>query len=57
MSRVEEPALEQRLEWDSPLFKQALTQLEQALPAADVEDSVAERLRFPERALREIVAE
>ena len=51
MSRVEEPALEQPLEWDSPLFKQALTQLEQALSAADVEASVAERLRYPERAL------
>jgi glutamate dehydrogenase (NAD(P)+) len=51
VSRVEEPALEQPLEWDSPLFKQALTQLEQALPAADVEVSVAERLRYPERAL------
>jgi glutamate dehydrogenase (NAD(P)+) len=51
VSRVEEPALEQSLEWDSPLFKQALTQLEQALPAAEIADSVAERLRFPERAL------
>jgi len=48
---VEEPALEQPLEWDSPLFRQALTQLEQALPAAEIEESVAERLRFPERAL------
>src|SRR5207302_1499950 len=51
VSRVEEPALEEPLEWDSPLFRQALTQLEQALPAAEVEESVAERLRFPERAL------
>src|SRR5207237_4719870 len=42
---------EQPLEWDSPLFKQARTQLEQALSAADVEASVAERLRYPERAL------
>ncbi|TML90959.1 MAG: Glu/Leu/Phe/Val dehydrogenase [Actinobacteria bacterium] len=48
---MEEPALEQPLEWDSPLFRQALTQLEQALPAAEIEESVAERLRFPERAL------
>jgi glutamate dehydrogenase (NAD(P)+) len=48
---VEEPALEQPLEWDSPLFRQALTQLDQALPTAEIEESVAERLRFPERAL------
>ena len=48
---MEEPALEQPLEWDSPLFRQALTQLQQALPAAEIEESVAERLRSPERAL------
>jgi glutamate dehydrogenase (NAD(P)+) len=39
------------LEWDSPLYRQALAQFEQALPHADVSDGVAERLRFPERAL------
>ena len=39
------------LEWDTPLFRQALTQFEQALPHADVSDDVAERLRFPERSL------
>ena len=33
---MEEPALEQPLEWDSPLFRQALMQLDQALPAADI---------------------
>ena len=39
------------LEWDTPLFRQALTQFDQALPAAGVEPAVAERLRFPERSL------
>src|ERR687883_1824533 len=39
------------LEWETPLFRQAITQYEQALPHADVEDAVAERLRFPERSL------
>jgi glutamate dehydrogenase (NAD(P)+) len=39
------------LEWDTPLFRQALTQFEQALPHAAVSDDVAERLRFPERSL------
>jgi glutamate dehydrogenase (NAD(P)+) len=39
------------LEWDTPLFRQALTQFEQALPYAEINDEVAERLRFPERSL------
>jgi glutamate dehydrogenase (NAD(P)+) len=39
------------LEWDTPLFRQARTQLEQALVQADIPDWVAERLRYPERAL------
>ncbi len=44
-------APEPTLEWDTPLFRQALTQFEQALPFADVPDEVAERLRYPERSL------
>jgi glutamate dehydrogenase (NAD(P)+) len=44
-------APEPQLEWDTPLFRQALTQFEQALPHADVADEVAERLRYPERSL------
>jgi len=39
------------LEWDTPLFEQARTQLESALALADVPDFVAERLRYPERAV------
>jgi glutamate dehydrogenase (NAD(P)+) len=39
------------LEWETPLFRQAITQYEQALPHAAVEEAVAERLRFPERSL------
>jgi glutamate dehydrogenase (NAD(P)+) len=38
------------LEWDTPLFRQAQTQLEHALAQADVPDFVASRLRVPERA-------
>ena len=45
-SKVEPP-----LEWDTPLFRQALAQFEQALPHADVSAMVAARLRFPERAV------
>jgi glutamate dehydrogenase (NAD(P)+) len=40
-----------QLEWDTPLFQTALTQLEQALPYAHVSEAVAERLRWPERAI------
>src|SRR5881409_929228 len=39
------------LEWDTPLYRQARSQLEQALVQADIPDWVAERLRYPERAL------
>ena len=52
MAKVEDPVLERTpLEWDAPLWRTALTQLEHALPHADVSQSVAERLRSPERAI------
>jgi glutamate dehydrogenase (NAD(P)+) len=43
--------VEAPLEWDTPLFRQALAQFELALPHAGVGRAVAERLRFPERAV------
>jgi glutamate dehydrogenase (NAD(P)+) len=49
MAQVVHPA--PVLEWDTPLFQQARTQLENALEKADVSEMVAERLRYPERAL------
>jgi glutamate dehydrogenase (NAD(P)+) len=39
------------LEWDTPLFQQARTQLEHALARAEVPEFVANRLRYPERAV------
>ena len=39
------------LEWDVPLFRMAVAQFEQALPYADVGATIAERLRYPERAV------
>jgi glutamate dehydrogenase (NAD(P)+) len=39
------------LEWDTPLYRQARTQLEQAVLRADIPDFVVERLRYPERAV------
>jgi glutamate dehydrogenase (NAD(P)+) len=48
---LEASPLELPLEWDTPLFLMARAQFEQALPYADVSETVAERLSFPERAL------
>jgi glutamate dehydrogenase (NAD(P)+) len=43
--------VEPQFEWDTPLYRQALAQFEQALPDADANPDVVERLRFPERAV------
>ena len=52
MAEVQEVSPEHgHLEWETPLFRTALAQYEQALPHADVEEFVAERLRYPERSL------
>jgi hypothetical protein len=51
MASVEETAAHTHLEWDTPLFGTAIAQFEQALPYADISEAVAERLRYPERAL------
>jgi glutamate dehydrogenase (NAD(P)+) len=40
-----------QLEWDTPLYRQASTQLEHALELAEIPDLVSTRLRHPERAL------
>ena len=40
-----------QLEWDTPLYQQALTQLDHALELAEVPDYVTKRLRAPERAV------
>jgi len=39
------------LEWETPLFRTATRQFEQALPHADVDEVVAARLRVPERSV------
>jgi glutamate dehydrogenase (NAD(P)+) len=52
VAKVEDlPTAETPLEWDTPLFRTALAQFEQALPSAGVKPEVAERLRSPERAI------
>jgi glutamate dehydrogenase (NAD(P)+) len=40
-----------QLEWDTPLYRMAVAQFDQAVPVAGIPDDIAERLRFPERAI------
>ena len=52
MARIDEVSLEEQpLEWDTPLFRTAVAQFEEALLHADIEAASAERLRYPERAV------
>jgi glutamate dehydrogenase (NAD(P)+) len=52
VAKLEElPAEAVQLEWDTPLFHTAQRQFEQAIPYADVNESIVERLRYPERAV------
>ena len=39
------------LEFDTPLYRTAIAQFDQAVPHARVDDGVAERLRHPERSI------
>jgi glutamate dehydrogenase (NAD(P)+) len=50
VAKLDETSVEQpAYEWNTPLYRTALGQFEQALEHADVPDFVAERLRVPER--------
>jgi glutamate dehydrogenase (NAD(P)+) len=52
VSEVKEVLAERlTLEWDTPLFRTAQAQFEQAIPYAEVNESIVERLRYPERAV------
>jgi len=51
VTEVDASHAEPTLEWDTPLFRMARAQFEQALPHTGVSDMVAERLSFPERAV------
>src|SRR6185312_5153322 len=46
-----EHASYEHLEYDTPLFRTAIAQFDQAVPYAEVDDGVAERLRHPERSI------
>jgi glutamate dehydrogenase (NAD(P)+) len=51
VASTQESAAHAHLEWDTPLFETAVAQFELALPYANVSEAVAERLRYPERAV------
>ena len=51
MASLPEALGEAHLESDTPLYRMAVAQFDQAIATADIEDDVAERLRFPERAI------
>lgn len=49
MASTEHAASYHGLEYDTPLYRTAVAQFDQAVPHADVDPGVAERLRHPER--------
>jgi glutamate dehydrogenase (NAD(P)+) len=52
VARIDEISVEEQpLEWDTPLFRTAVAQYEEALTHADVDAAAAERMRYPERAV------
>lgn len=51
MATVEQTVSFAGLEFDSPLYRTAIAQFDLAVPHAEVDAGVAERLRYPERSL------
>ena len=51
MASPPEALAQAHLEWDTPLYRMAVAQFDQAVPIARISDAVAERLRYPERSL------
>ena len=49
MASLPEELAHAQLEWDTPLYRMAVAQFDQAVPVADIPDDIAERLRYPER--------
>jgi glutamate dehydrogenase (NAD(P)+) len=46
-----EAVLEAQLEWDTPLYRMAVAQFDQAVPHAKIPEDIAARLRYPERSI------
>jgi glutamate dehydrogenase (NAD(P)+) len=51
VAQIEEAAAHAHLEWDTPLYRTAIAQFDQAVPHAGIHEDVAERLRYPERSI------
>ena len=49
MASLPEALADAQLEWDTPLYRMAVAQFDQAVPVAGIPEDIAERLRFPER--------
>ena len=49
MASLPEELAHAQLEWDTPLYRMAVAQFDEAVPVAGIPDDVAERLRYPER--------
>ncbi len=41
--------MQAQFEWDTPLYRMAVAQFDEAVPVAGIPEDIAERLRFPER--------
>jgi glutamate dehydrogenase (NAD(P)+) len=46
-----EAVLDAQLEWDTPLYRMAVAQFDQAVPYAKIPEDIAARLRYPERSV------
>ena len=51
MASTQEALAHEALEWQTPLFRTALAQFDEAVPYAGIAEDTAERLRYPERSL------
>ena len=49
MASVPEALEHAQFEWDTPLYRMAVAQFDEAVPVAGIPEDIAERLRFPER--------
>ncbi len=51
MASTPEALAHAQLEWDTPLYRTAVAQFDQAVPHSKIPDEIAERLRYPERSI------
>ncbi len=51
MASVPDELARTQLEWDAPLYRMAVAQFDQAVAVADIPEWIAERFRYPERAV------